>query len=342
MSASQTADTIAVVVPTYNRRDRLPRMVAALSQAQDLDEIVIVVDGSRDGSIELLEELAVHRAAPAAAVDRERRPDRGADRRGRGGDRGRGRQHRRRRHSRARHVPGHLRHHRDQPGLVVAGYAYMPPEPWRPGGFIREAFRRNYEAQCERWERDPTTVLTELWTPNVSFRRVDLLRVGADDQRGFGGAAFFYHSDWDLGLRCRRARACKGCSIAACAPTTSSSAPSPGSSPTPAAPATGRCWSSGCIPELGVRAASNGGAGAGARAAGARAPVRSARAPRSRRRSTGALKLAGRRRVRRAPRCGSPGVLKRVEEERGPDSRQSGRPTRSDRPAAKLLRRDTA
>ncbi len=204
MSASETAETIAVVVPTYDRRDRLPRMVAALSQAQDLDEIVIVVDGSRDGSIELLEELAsteprlrplwkqnggpitalIAGAEAATAdvvvnIDDDVIPEPGM-------------------------FQGHLRHHQRQPGLVVAGYAYVPPEPWRPGGFVREAFRRNYEAQCEQWERDPTTVLTQLWTPNVSFRRVDLLRVGVSDQSGSGGTAWYYHSDWDLGLRCFR------------------------------------------------------------------------------------------------------------------------------------------
>jgi glycosyltransferase involved in cell wall biosynthesis len=177
-------------------------MVAALSRAQDLDEIVIVVDGSRDGSIELLEELAAseprlrplwtENGGPIAALiagagaastdvvvnlDDDVIPQPGL-------------------------FSGHLGHHRDRPGLVVTGYAYMPPEPWRPGGFIRESFRANYEAQCERWERDPTKVLTELWTPNVSFRRGDLLRVAADDQARFGGGAAWYHSDWDLGLRC--------------------------------------------------------------------------------------------------------------------------------------------
>jgi glycosyltransferase involved in cell wall biosynthesis len=199
-----TPGTIAAVVPTYNRRDRLARMVEILARPDDLDEIVIVVDGSRDGSIELLEELAAseprlrplwtENGGPIAALmagadtassdvvvnlDDDVIPEPGL-------------------------FEGHLRHHRERDGLVVTGYAYMPPEGWRPGGFIREAFRRNYEAQCERWERDPTTVLTELWTPNVSFRRADLLRVSAENPVGFGGGAWYYHSDWDLGVRCAR------------------------------------------------------------------------------------------------------------------------------------------
>jgi glycosyltransferase involved in cell wall biosynthesis len=97
---------------------------------------------------------------------------------------------------------GHLRHHQARPRLVVAGYAAVAPRRWRPGGFIYESFRQNYEEQCERWERDPSTVLTQLWAPNVSFRRADLLRVIAENPPVLGPGSW-YHSDWDLGLRCR-------------------------------------------------------------------------------------------------------------------------------------------
>ncbi|MDQ4142512.1 MAG: glycosyltransferase, partial [Actinomycetota bacterium] len=50
--------TVSVVVPTYNRRENLPRVLEPLLADPATTELVVVVDGSRDGSFELVEERA--------------------------------------------------------------------------------------------------------------------------------------------------------------------------------------------------------------------------------------------------------------------------------------------
>ena len=68
-----TAPTLALVVPTYNERDRLPELVRAIFAAYDsagiYGELVIVDDNSPDGTGEVADGLArdlpirvVHRA----------------------------------------------------------------------------------------------------------------------------------------------------------------------------------------------------------------------------------------------------------------------------------------
>jgi dolichol-phosphate mannosyltransferase len=68
-----TAPTLALVVPTYNERDRLPELVRAIFEAYDgagiYGELVIVDDNSPDGTGKVADELAlklpirvVHRA----------------------------------------------------------------------------------------------------------------------------------------------------------------------------------------------------------------------------------------------------------------------------------------
>ena len=69
-----TAPTLALVVPTYNERDRLPELVRAIFAAYDSagihGELVIVDDNSPDGTGQVADELAaaslpirvVHRA----------------------------------------------------------------------------------------------------------------------------------------------------------------------------------------------------------------------------------------------------------------------------------------
>ncbi len=188
---------MAVVIPTYGRRDGLTRVLEPLFADPDPSEIVVVVDGSRDGSIELLEELA---------SDEERLRPLFIENSGPEGARLAG----------AAHasadvlvlldddvvatpglIAGHRDHHQRGAGLVVCGYMGMGVERWRPGGSIRELYRELYEKACESWERDPATVLLGLWGGNLSFRRSDLLRVSAGPPLVKG-----YHGDKDLGLRC--------------------------------------------------------------------------------------------------------------------------------------------
>jgi GT2 family glycosyltransferase len=193
--------TVSVVITTYNRRERLQEVLAPVLGDDDAFEVVVVVDGCRDGSIELLEALArEHRKLRAVMAERNvgqpkarllgvehaggdvvlsldddviASPDL---------------------------VAGHRRHHAERPHAVVLGY--MPtrtPSPRRAGQFATFEYALHYEQHCERYEADPDQVLTNLWGGNFSVRRQDFL--AAVEGYDF---PLRYHEDQDLGLRLRR------------------------------------------------------------------------------------------------------------------------------------------
>jgi len=201
--------SVSAVIATYQRRDLMARAVRAVATDPYVDEIVVVVDGSPDGSYELLTEMAADdpRIRP---LWRENGGEAAA------------------RQSGVEEAtgdivllldddviagPGLSRAHAavhactgggggDAPGVVVLGY--MPtrrPAVRRPGGFTTDLYADEYEARCRRYESDPSTVLRNCWAGNVSIRRADALRVGL---RG-GGPRLAYHSDQEFGLRCLRA-----------------------------------------------------------------------------------------------------------------------------------------
>jgi glycosyltransferase involved in cell wall biosynthesis len=202
MPAPPTIPKVSAVVPTYQRAERLPRLVDAILADEGVSEAVIVVDGSTDGSIEYLRERAATdgRLVPvltpnsgdAAArrtgierasgevilmLDDDVVPEPGL-------------------------AAGHARHHAQRRGLVVVGY--MPVAPWPgpgPEPFTADLYSRDYERACLEYERDPDSILTGLWAGNVSLRREDCLRVGLSSPE-FGRG---YHADRDFGLRCRAA-----------------------------------------------------------------------------------------------------------------------------------------
>jgi glycosyltransferase involved in cell wall biosynthesis len=202
MAASPPALQVSVVVPTYQRRDRLPPLVDAILADSAVSEAVIVVDGSTDGSIEYLRERA--------AADRRLIPVFTPN----GGDVAA----RRAGIERASGdvvlmldddvVPepglslGHAGHHARRPGLVVVGYMPVTTASGSHGESpTAELYAHDYERACAEYERDPESILTGLWAGNVSLRREDCLRVGLEStsfQRG-------YHADRDFGLRCRAA-----------------------------------------------------------------------------------------------------------------------------------------
>lgn len=192
------SDAISVVVPTYNGRERLRETVAPLLADPVLHELIVVVDGSEDGSIELLQEWARRdaRLRPLFVPN--------------GGDN-------RARQTGLEHatgdvvlfmdddvvahpglLEGHLRLHAGAPGRVVLGYMPVAPEPQ---ALTARLYARWYEAQCRDYERRPERILEHLWNGNVSIRREDALRVGipndAYDTR--------YGPDRELGLRLRAA-----------------------------------------------------------------------------------------------------------------------------------------
>jgi GT2 family glycosyltransferase len=188
-----------VIVPTYRYAARLEVTVRAILADPGVTELIIVVDGCRDGSIELLEALA------------------GEDRRlvpmfvehlGKSGAQGAGLE-------RATSevvllldqdvVPGpglasgHARHHRTGDNLVVLGYMPTVAEKTNTSvAVLSDIYATEYEAHCHRLEAHPELVLAQLWGGNVSMRRRDCQRVSLDFR-------YFGHEDQDFGIRCMKA-----------------------------------------------------------------------------------------------------------------------------------------
>jgi len=200
--ARPTLPTVSVVVPTYRRRDGLTAVLAPLLADAASFEVVVVVDGSDDGSYELLQELAAGdtRLRPVLTANQG-----GAAARQHGIDLARGdvvllvdddvv--------AAPGMVAGHARHHRDETDLVVLGY--MPtrvPEGRARGRFATRIYAQEYEGTCRRYEADPREVLLRLWGGNVSMRRDQIDRVPYDS----GPFSKTNHSDRDWGIRCLKA-----------------------------------------------------------------------------------------------------------------------------------------
>jgi hypothetical protein len=194
--------TVSAIVPTYNRRDKLPMVVDALLADPATTEVVVVVDGCRDGSLDVLRERAATepRLKP---VFIENRGTAGAQQAG------------------VEHasgdvvllladdviaapgmVTGHAHRHAGRERLVVVGY--MPISDWRSrprDRFASYLYACEYERACQVYDRASENTLRALWGGNVSLRRTDCLRVGVGSDR-FGEN---YHEDTDFGLRCLKA-----------------------------------------------------------------------------------------------------------------------------------------
>jgi glycosyltransferase involved in cell wall biosynthesis len=186
----------SVVIPTYNRRRMLEPLLRPLLSDDAVAEVVVVVDGCRDGSIELLR---------AMADEKPRLVPLFVENRGENGARQAGVE------AASSEVvllldddvvaepglaEGHARHHAEEEGLVVLGY--MPVRA--PRSAPERLYAGWYEQQAADWERRPGRVLENLWAGNVSMRRADALRVGFES--GFDKA---YNPDRDFGLRCLKA-----------------------------------------------------------------------------------------------------------------------------------------
>jgi glycosyltransferase involved in cell wall biosynthesis len=188
-------------MPTYNRRGLLPRVLEPLVSDPAATELVVVVDGSEDGSYELLSEMAAQRPQ-LRPVKIENRGKEGARQAGlelATGDvvlimdddvlaePGL--------------VSGHAAVHAGENGLVVVGY--MPVHPLdsrRAGDAPTLLYAAEYERRCEMYEYDQSLVLRTLWGGNISIRRENALRVGLVSEFSEG-----YHQDRDFGLRCAKA-----------------------------------------------------------------------------------------------------------------------------------------
>jgi glycosyltransferase involved in cell wall biosynthesis len=192
---------VSVVIPTHNRRASLaPTVLAALDDSA-ATEVVVVVDGCRDGSLELLETMA--------ETEPRLRPqlvDHGGETltRQRGAEMARG------------EVllfldddviagpnlaSNHARHHVSRERLLVLGYMPVATDGDRgPAGVTSAVYADDYELECRSYEQDPSQVLLNFWAGNFSIRRDDALSIGLTSP-AFPDSR---HGDRDFGLRCAR------------------------------------------------------------------------------------------------------------------------------------------
>src|SRR5215211_7360683 len=147
---------VSIVIPTLNRRDSLPRAIDSVLVDAAAAEIIVVVDGSSDGSMELLEDVArferrvrpffiEHQGLNAAVQAGVERATRGLvlilddDLEAAPGL-----------------VSGHAQHHEGAQGLVVLGYS---PVAIPAGGGTRAVtaalYSEAYERSCRSFEELP-------------------------------------------------------------------------------------------------------------------------------------------------------------------------------------------
>lgn len=193
---------VSVVVPTYDRRQALAPVIDGLLASGATNELVVVVDGCRDGSIEYLQERS--------REDPRVRPlyieNQGEDRARQLGVE----------HSTGDIVvvidddvlvnpgtiEGHAAHHSRYERSVLLGY--MPvrlPERRRGEDLYRFHYQASYEKHVELWQQQPETILEHFWGGHFSLRKEDALAVGL----GNFDVKITYHSDYHLGLRCKAA-----------------------------------------------------------------------------------------------------------------------------------------
>ena len=191
--------SVSVIIPTYRYASRLEATVRSILSDAATTELIVVVDGCRDGSLEMLE---------AIAADDSRVVPMFVEHLGKSGAQSAG-------FERARGdvvllldqdvvagpglVRGHALHHRGADHLLVVGY--MPTVDDMDGAFV-PAFTRlyatEYESNCQKIDQRPEFVLLQLWGGNISLRRDDCRRVGLDFR-------YFGHEDQDFGIRCMKA-----------------------------------------------------------------------------------------------------------------------------------------
>jgi len=197
-----TTPSISVVIPTYKRRHLLPEVLGAIGADRYAHEIIVIVDGWDDGSLEYIQDLALtdprfrpiwqensgeavgrQKGATAATGDVVLFMD---DDVVAGPDLAR----------------KHAEVHATADNLVVVGY--MPTR--RPAASDRTAdsftttlYADEYERTCEGYRQHPDDVLRGLWAGNISLRREHALSIGHDP-----GYRLAFHEDQDFGLRCLR------------------------------------------------------------------------------------------------------------------------------------------
>lgn len=192
---------VSVVIPTFNRRRSLDKIISPLLDDSATGEVVVVVDGASDGTFEFLtdwsrseprirpiyqenagEALARRRGIHEARfnlvllIDDDVEPGPGL-------------------------VTGHARLHSGSDHLVVLGYMPVILSPRRQGGQAATIlYAEEYEKICTLYEKDRAEIFRHLWGGNISIRRSDALRLGGEDQ-----VRLDYHADLRFGLQCESA-----------------------------------------------------------------------------------------------------------------------------------------
>jgi GT2 family glycosyltransferase len=193
--------TASVVVPTRDRAERLDCLLDVLLADPATGEVVVVDDGSTDGTAELLARRAAADArvvpvtgprrgplmarvtgveaagfAVVVLLDDDVLPDPGL-------------------------VTGHLVRHRATPAEDVLVLGYMPtrvPSQRSSGDFTTRLYAAEYEGRCASYDADPANVLTYLWMGNLSVGRERFLDVSS---RWTEPLPAFRHEDTEIGLR---------------------------------------------------------------------------------------------------------------------------------------------
>ena len=193
-----TADTVAVVITTFNRCDIAVRAVQAVLTDARVSELVVVDDASSDSTVDALTAIATHDArltivALESNVGRTAARQRGAE-------------------TAAASVvllldddvvaspslaSKHLDHHQKRPGLVVVGY--MPVAKSQLSSATSRIYAGEYEGAIDAYRANSAAVLEKLWGGNVSIRRSDVLAVGLVNDEAHDS----FHEDLDFGRRCR-------------------------------------------------------------------------------------------------------------------------------------------
>jgi glycosyltransferase involved in cell wall biosynthesis len=201
MTAERTPALASVVIPTFSRKERLRTVLQPVLDDPATGEVVVVVDGCRDGSFELLTDWSHqdHRLKPLFQENAGEASARQAGLEAATGDvvvfldddvivePG--------------VITGHLAHHAEGQHKLVLGY--MPTRvdvPRRPGQVPTILYAQDYERTCADYEADPDHILSHLWAGNLSLRRRDALEVGLVPLVRFG-----YHADMQFGLECQEA-----------------------------------------------------------------------------------------------------------------------------------------